>query len=270
MATYLIPVGDEDVDRMDAMCQVFNPFSLELLDEYTNKISAKTFLDVGCGNGGLTRVYARNHPEVKCRGIDASPEQLEVAKRNLPANLEVEVGDLLTLELTETFDIVHTRFVLTHFKNPITAAERLLKFVRPGGVLIMLEADGGAVNFSKEHRAAQAWVKAFTTQHILQGSSLHTGASLADYFSHIKEGNQLTCRTRQCIGKFDTPGKKLTMSEGVRFCVNILSHTKIPDDLNPLLSFGYRGPDWIEESEALIQDPDFYFEMNPLAIILSK
>src|SRR3990172_6749459 len=136
MSEYLIPVGEKDVERMDAMCQVFNPFSLELLSQYP----AKTFLDVGCGNGGLTWAYARAHPEVHCVGMDISKEQLDLAQRNLTENVMLVLGDVRSLNNNlGQFDLVHTRFVLTHLQDPIAAADQLLRLVKPGGVLIMEE-----------------------------------------------------------------------------------------------------------------------------------
>ena len=257
MSEYLIPVGERDVERMDAMCQVFNSFSLELLSKYP----AKTVLDVGCGNGGLTKAYARAHPEINIIGMDSSKDQLDVAQRNLPENIMLILGDVRNLPNNMgQFDLVHSRFVLTHLEDPVKVAEELLKLVKPGGVLIMEEAAGGIVNFSKEHRAAQAWVKAFQTQHILQKSTLHTAELLVKRFPQAK--------VFPCVGKFDTPQKKLVMLEGVKMSVSILPKIKIPDELNPMVTFNYTGEDWIRDSEELINDPEFTFEMNPKAIVV--
>ncbi len=258
---YLITVGDSDKTRMDAMCRVFNGPTLEILLKYP----AKSFLDIGCVNGGLTSVYAASNPDVRCVGVDRAPEQLEIAKtRGQLPNLTYEVGDVHNLrESLGKFDIVFTRFLLTHLKtdNVRTTAKSLMRFVNPGGVLIMIEANGGAGTFSKVHRAAIAWKAAFTTQHVMQGSSLETATLLKSEFPEAE--------VVEITGKFDSAEKKTAMSEGVRLACKILgSGAKIPPQLNPLTEFGGTPDDWIREVDELVSDPDFTFEMNPTAVIV--
>ena len=126
----------------------------------------------------------------------------------------------------------------------------------------MEELAAGACNFSQERRAAQAWVKAFHIQHMLQKSSLHTAELLIKWFPQAK--------VVPFVGKFDTPDKKLVLSEGVKISVDLISkqQIKLPDELNPLVTFGYQGDDWIKEAEALVQDPEFTFELNPMVVIV--
>lgn len=259
---YLIDTGKKDEIRMDAMCKVFNGPSMAILSEYL----ADSFLDVGCGNGGLTHIYAEVNPGTCCLAIDRSAEQLEIAKsrKKLP-NLEYVQADVHDfLKFPQEFHIVHTRFLLTHLKNPAETARSLLNLVCKGGYLIMIEADGGACNFSKFPRAAAAWKDAFTVQHVLQGSSLVTSPLLTREFpeAHVVHIN----------GRFDTPEKKLAMSEGVRLACRILTSTAtVPDAMNPAKKHGYVDlDDWIREADELVADPEFTFEMKPTAIIVKK
>lgn len=160
--------------------------------------------------------------------------------------------------------ILCTRFLLTHLKDPVTVAQQLLKFVNPGGMLIMTEANGGPCNFSKYSKAACAWSDAFMTQHIIQGSSLVTADLLNMNFPD--------CIIHNITGKFDTPEKKLAMSEGVKLVCKIIGGgTRIQERLNPVKKYGFQNLEsWIEKTDKLVADPEFTFEMNPMTIVVGN
>ena len=66
-------------------------------------------LDVGCGDGYVTRAIAARLPHGSVVGIDASPRMIEAARsRPDPAGAELrfEVGDVLDLPFGDEFDLV--------------------------------------------------------------------------------------------------------------------------------------------------------------------
>lgn len=273
MQQYLVPVGDKDVRRMYSLCEVFNESSMRVL----NRHNAKSFLDIGCGPGGLIIPYAMNNPFVKCVGVDNSQEQLDIAKRiydnclietnidnNMGNSIQFILGDARNLDFGGlTFDIVHTRFVLTHLQDPISAAEHLLTLVSPGGVLIMEEMNGNDIKANFKARSLDAWKDAFVLQHIIQKSSLETGIILKNYFDK-GESEVIT-------GLYDTPSKKLVFVEGARIAVDKLVKSNINPKDNPIDKYGFiDGEEWIKEAMEIQMNDSCYFTSEMCVVTVKK
>lgn len=96
---------------------------------------ARTALDVGCGNGLLTRELQRVVPEVV--GIDADERVLEQARRAC-GDVEWVLGDVLTHDFDRRFDVVVSVAVLHHFPDLRAALMRLAALTAPGGVLAII------------------------------------------------------------------------------------------------------------------------------------
>ena len=75
---------------------------------------ARTALDVGCGNGLLTRELQRVVPEVV--GIDADERVLDQARRDC-GDVDWVLGDFLTHDFGRRFDVVASVAVLHHIPD---------------------------------------------------------------------------------------------------------------------------------------------------------
>ena len=110
--------------------------------EWTNRLleqlaPASTVLDLGCGPGVPTAatIAAAQHHVV---GVDISPRQIELARRNVPDGSFV-VGDVTEFgPEADSFDAVVALFSLTHVPRDRYAAlfARLITWLRPGGWLL--------------------------------------------------------------------------------------------------------------------------------------
>ena len=70
---------------------------------------AERVLDVGCGDGYITRSIAARVPAGSVVGIDASPRMIEVARSrpNPPGTvIDFQVCDVLALPFDREFDVV--------------------------------------------------------------------------------------------------------------------------------------------------------------------
>lgn len=85
---------------------------LELLTEVDFK--GKSVLEIGCGPGGNLEVIHTLQPS-RLVGVDISNNMVELARKNVPASIEVIKIDGTTLPFEDnTFDIVFTATVLQH------------------------------------------------------------------------------------------------------------------------------------------------------------
>lgn len=94
-------------------------------------------LDVGCGEGGLTRELRQAVPQVV--GIDSDEPVIDRARQqDNGAGVEYVNGDFLTYDLRpESFDVIVSVAALHHM-NPAAALSRMRQLLRPGGTLAVV------------------------------------------------------------------------------------------------------------------------------------
>lgn len=99
--------------------------------------AARRGLDVGCGEGVLTRRLRRRVDQVAA--IDAHRPSIELARRrDLRGQIDYLLGDFLTWDFEpHSFDVIVSVAALHHM-DPTTALERMRLLLRPGGVLAVL------------------------------------------------------------------------------------------------------------------------------------
>jgi SAM-dependent methyltransferase len=113
-------------------------------------------LDVGCGNGQLTRLAARRARRGRVSGIDLSAPMLRRARDSAAGegitNLTFEQGDAQVHPFpAAAFDVVVSRFGVMFFADPVAAFANIGRALRPGGRLAFLslrdmsQTDLGAV-----------------------------------------------------------------------------------------------------------------------------
>ena len=112
-------------------------------------------LDVGAGPGQFTHAIAEAvGPSGAVVGIERSPEQLARARTISPALAEFREGDAYALPLADhewgSFDLVHSRFLLEHLRDPLTAVRQMVKAARPGGRIVLEDDDHGILFLSPE------------------------------------------------------------------------------------------------------------------------
>lgn len=96
-------------------------------------------LEVGGGGGSIARwLSERVGPTGTVLATDIDPERMY----GTAGNLEIRRHDIVADELPEAhFDLVHARLVLIHVPERIAAVQRILRALKPGGVLLLDEFD---------------------------------------------------------------------------------------------------------------------------------
>ena len=93
-------------------------------------------LDLGCGDGSLSRQFAERVPRGSVLGIDAAAAMLEAARDKCTPNMAVQRLDITDLDFESAFDIVFSNASL-HWVHDHTAVLRNIhRALRPGGVFL--------------------------------------------------------------------------------------------------------------------------------------
>lgn len=104
-------------------------------------------LDVGCGGGHLLALIAEQRPDLTLTGVDLSADQVRRARRRLQRfgdRVTVEEGSALDLPFDANhFDAVFSMASIKHWPDQLQGLRECLRVLRPGGRLMVVEADRG-------------------------------------------------------------------------------------------------------------------------------
>ena len=156
-------------------------------------------LVAGCGTGQDAIWLATDIADVQVLAVDLSRASLAYARRMAKelevTNIEFRHGDILGLgALTERFDMIYSKGVLHHLREPQAGLQVLAKLLRPGGLLkigLYSERARASINAAREIvrqrqiPATEAAIREFR-QYVLglqEESGLKTLASLRDFYS---------------------------------------------------------------------------------------
>jgi SAM-dependent methyltransferase len=140
-----------------------------------------SLLDVGCGEGWITRDLARIVAPGRVIGIDTSADVIERARtgEDVPDNVSFEVADLFNLDYPDgSFDVVHLHQVLHHLSEPAGALRALARVTRPGGLISDREGDYGAAWWYPSSSGWETWQRAFIGVGRAEGEDLTIGRQL--------------------------------------------------------------------------------------------
>src|SRR5688500_7888942 len=102
-------------------------------------------LDVGCGNGEITkRIAAIIGPEGQITGIDIDPSVIAIAQEVNDGmdNVNYKVVDIEKEEIeASSFDFIFCRIIISHLQTPEVVLQKLRDALRPGGILAIEDVD---------------------------------------------------------------------------------------------------------------------------------
>ncbi|HEY0743352.1 MAG TPA: methyltransferase domain-containing protein [Chryseosolibacter sp.] len=179
LKTYIHGYSDEESRRLNDQATSTS----ELLHYDSLWPKGSTVLEAACGVGAQTRIISQKNPEVRFTSIDLSEKSLTKAMQNMESlqikNVEFLHADVFDLPFENNqFDHVFVCFLLEHLAQPEKALKELIRVLKPGGTITVIEGDHGSTYFHPDSIEAQ---KAFHAQVTLQkknGGNANIGRQL--------------------------------------------------------------------------------------------
>jgi SAM-dependent methyltransferase len=157
---YSMRIGDADARRLQLLGQFYDPMSAAFL-EAAGVRPGDTVADVGCGHGGVTeRIATRVGDAGRVYAVDASPDQLRIARSNLAdrSNVTFIQASLEDDPLRgQHVDWVYSRFLLMHVRNLDRAMNAMANMITDDGALLLEIADVGSLTFSPADTDSDLW-----------------------------------------------------------------------------------------------------------------
>ena len=145
-STYYLGSEDPELARLELQSQFLDE-PTRLLLRTAGIIPGMRVLDLGSGLGHVSRAVGDlvgSDGEVV--GLEADPRMIAAAQERTSApHVRFVEGDVLTYVDSEGFDAVVGRLILFHLPDPVAAVRHHLGALRPGGRIVTLDYDVGAV-----------------------------------------------------------------------------------------------------------------------------
>ena len=108
----------------------------------------ESILDLGCGDGSLTKELSELVPNGRVIGIDSSIGMIETAKKQTAANLTFELMDINKLKYENEFDIIFSNAALHWIKDHRMLLKNCCSALKSGGMILWdFAGDGNCSNF---------------------------------------------------------------------------------------------------------------------------
>jgi SAM-dependent methyltransferase len=167
----------------------------ELLHHDTRYPAGSRVLEAGCGVGAQTVHLLARSPRAHFTCVDREPSSLLAARSAVAALPEAPAVTFLEADLfhlpfpAASFDHVFVCFVLEHLASPDEALRALMRVVRPGGTITVIEGDHGSTFFHPDSEKARRTIDCLVRAQAHGGGDatigrrlfpLLTGVGLAD------------------------------------------------------------------------------------------
>ncbi|MEO1636616.1 MAG: class I SAM-dependent methyltransferase [Cyanobacteria bacterium J06631_9] len=120
-------------------------------------------LEAGCGREWTLDLEQTNY---KLTGVDIDKHALAARKNNTQDLDEAIVGDLCSVDLQEnSYDVIFNAYVLEHIEDAEQVLDNFKKWLKPGGLMILLFPDRLSV-YGFLTRATPHWLHVLYVRHI--------------------------------------------------------------------------------------------------------
>jgi ubiquinone/menaquinone biosynthesis C-methylase UbiE len=145
-----------------------------------------TLVDIGCGPGLLSAELARLAPQGRVIGVDADPKLLDLARARC-AEQGLGHAEFVQAWADDTplpsggADLSYARFLFQHLPKPIDAMKEMVRIVRPGGQVMIVDTDDGGLVVDPPVEGLDRLIAGSHAGQAARGGDRHIGRKLRRY-----------------------------------------------------------------------------------------
>jgi ubiquinone/menaquinone biosynthesis C-methylase UbiE len=162
---YIIHGGQKGYDRLLILSRERWPDTLALFQRVGVRAGMEC-LDVGCGGGEVSIELAKLvAPNGTVTGIDMDGVKLDLgraaARQRGVGNVHFQERNVNDWDEPGRYDLVYSRFLLHHLRQPVQLLRRMWAAVRSGGALVMEDADFGGWSCDPPNEAFDFFLRTY-------------------------------------------------------------------------------------------------------------
>lgn len=173
-AVYTFGTSPTAALRLEEIAEYFNPPAAGFIRQFTPKVP-DIALDLGCGPGFTTSMLAEATGCPDTYGIDNSSEFLGMAQRRF-SNCTFLEHDVTTIPYPVTAEIMYSRFLLCHLRDPLCVVDACMSQLKPEGLCFIEEID----KIDTDVEVFRMYLSVAEGIVATQGASLFVGETLAE------------------------------------------------------------------------------------------
>jgi trans-aconitate 2-methyltransferase len=175
---YTFGDGAPAAERLALLAAVFEPSSARLLRPL-GYLQPRQAVDLGCGLGWSTRLLHAMLAPARTLGLDRSPEQVARARLVAPPGIEYQVHEVTDVPFPgERPDLLYSRFLLTHLRDPQEALAGWARAAADRAVLVLEET----ADMVCDHPTFLRYYQLVAELQAAYGQRLRVGAALVGPF----------------------------------------------------------------------------------------
>lgn len=164
---YIIAGGLEGKKRLKVLASILDKSTLSLL-EMDGPLYGKKILDVGCGGGDVSIMAAKKIGNLgMVTGLDFDGEIISLAQQEAKdedlKNVSFKAMNAYELSYENEYDIVYSRFLLSHLEHPMIVLANMLNSLKLGGRIIVEDIQFSGHFCYPESKAFEDYLNYFTT-----------------------------------------------------------------------------------------------------------
>ena len=186
-SNYIISGGIEGKKRLHILSDVLHPYTKPLLQN-NGLIKGASFLDVGCGGGGVTLMAAKTVGDTgNVVALDFDAEIISLDKKDAEdqhiKNISYHAQSAYEINYSNKFDLVYSRFLLSHLNEPQLVLNNMLRSAKPRGSIVVEDIQFSGHFCYPACSAFEQYVALFTATAQQRGQNANIGPHLLSMFN---------------------------------------------------------------------------------------